>query len=60
MFINNAKYSNFIVDKLLGNIKKGSIGLYVDIGTVGYFKDLKVTKKAYKEKGSSREKISGI
>jgi hypothetical protein len=48
MFINDAKYSTFIVDKLLGSNKKGGIGLYVDIGTIGYFKNLKVTKKALK------------
>jgi hypothetical protein len=29
----------------LGKTKKGYVGLYVDIGTIGYFKDLKVTKK---------------
>lgn len=45
MFINNTPYSTFIVDKMLGNLKKGSIGLWVDIGTVGYFKDLKITNK---------------
>jgi hypothetical protein len=50
MFINDMKYSSFIVDKMLGNNKKGFVGLYVDIGTIGYFKDLKVTKKALKEK----------
>jgi hypothetical protein len=48
MFINNAKYSTFVVDKLLGANKKGGIGLYVDIGTIGYFKNLKVIKKALK------------
>jgi hypothetical protein len=48
MFINDAKYSTFIVDKLLGSNKKGGIGLYVDIGTIGYFKNLKVTKKVLK------------
>lgn len=45
MFINNARYSTFIVDKMLGKTKHGAIGLWVDIGTVGYFKDLKVIKK---------------
>lgn len=43
MFINNAPYSTFVVDSLLGTNAMGSIGLYVDIGTIGYFKDLKVT-----------------
>lgn len=45
LFINDLKYSSFIVDKMLGKTQKGFIGLYVDIGTIGYFKDLKVTKK---------------
>jgi hypothetical protein len=50
MFINDLKYSTFIVDKMLGSNKEGGIGLYVDIGTIGYFKDLKVTKRASKVK----------
>lgn len=50
MFINDAKYSTFIVDKLLGSNKRGGIGLYVDIGTIGYFRNLKVTKRALKVK----------
>ncbi|MES2794575.1 MAG: family 16 glycoside hydrolase [Bacteroidota bacterium] len=48
MFINGMKHSNFIVDKMLGHTKRGSVGLYVDIATIGYFKDLKVTKKPLK------------
>ncbi len=44
MYINNAKYSTFVVDKMKGGSTHGSIGLWVDIGTIGYFKDLKVTK----------------
>lgn len=48
MFINDAKYSTFVVDKLLGTNKKGGIGLYVDIGTIGYFKKLKVFKRELK------------
>ncbi len=43
MFINDAKYSTFVVDKMLSKSKHGSIALYVDIGTTGYFKDLKIT-----------------
>ena len=60
MFINNMKYSTFIVDKMLGKNKKGAIGLYVDIGTIGYFKDLKVTKRALKVKPKAGEKVTGI
>lgn len=60
MFINNLKYSSFIVDKMLGKTKKGFVGLYVDIGTIGYFKDLKVTKRALKVKQRTGEKVNGI
>jgi hypothetical protein len=59
MFINNMKYSSFIVDKMLGNSKKGGVGLFVDIATIGYFKDLKVTKKAIKAKKDG-EAMDGI
>jgi hypothetical protein len=44
MYINDAKYSTFVVDKIKGKTTHGSIALWVDIGTIGYFKDLKVTK----------------
>jgi hypothetical protein len=60
MFINDMKHSTFIVDKLLGTSKKGGIGLYVDIGTIGYFRDIKVTKKTLKVKNQRGEKIEGI
>lgn len=60
MFINDMKYSAFIVDKMLGKNKKGGIGLYVDIGTIGYFKDFKITKRALKVKTGPGEKINGI
>jgi uncharacterized damage-inducible protein DinB len=45
MFINDAKYSTFVVDSMLGKNAKGAVGLYVDIGTIGYFKDLKITPR---------------
>jgi hypothetical protein len=60
MFINDLKYSSFIVAKMLGETKSGSIGLYVDIATIGYFKDLKVTKKALKVNPNKGEKVNGI
>jgi hypothetical protein len=60
MFINNMKYSSFIVDKMLGKVKKGGVGLYVDIATIGYFKDLKVIKRAYKAPVKKEEKQDGI
>lgn len=60
MFMNNMKYSTFIVDKMLGKNKQGSIGLYVDIGTIGYFKDLKVTRKALKVRQEISNKADKI
>jgi hypothetical protein len=42
LYINNQQYPSFIVNKMLGNTVSGSIGLWVEVGTVGYFKDLKV------------------
>ncbi|MCF1751591.1 family 16 glycoside hydrolase [Mariniradius sediminis] len=59
MFINDMRYSSFIVDKMLGTSKKGYVGLYVDIGTIGYFRDLKVTKKALQVRKAG-EKVSDI
>lgn len=60
MFINGMKYSSFVVNKMLGNVKKGSVGLYVDIATIGYFKDLKVIKKALEIKPSQQEAKGSI
>lgn len=60
MFINNMKYSSFIVDKMLGHVKRGGVGLYVDIATEGYFKDLKVTKRALKVSSGTSDKVGGI
>ena len=42
LFINDARYSTLVVPKMLGKTTAGSIGLWVDIGTEGYFKALKV------------------
>ena len=44
LYINNQKSPNLIVNKMLGKSTHGSIGLWVEVGTIGYFKDLKVTK----------------
>jgi hypothetical protein len=44
MYINDAKYSTFVVDKMKGKTTHGSVALWVDIGTIGYFKDLKILK----------------
>lgn len=59
LYINDLKHSSFIVDKMLGNSKKGYIGLYVDIGTIGYFRNPKVTKKALQVKKQG-EKVTDI
>lgn len=45
MYINDAKYSTFVVEKMKGKTTHGSVALWVDIGTIGYFKDLKVIKR---------------
>ena len=60
MFINDMKYSSFVVDKMLGKHKAGGVGLYVDIGTTGYFKDLKVTKRRLAKKKDDGEKVDKI
>ena len=60
MFINDMKYSSFIVDKMLGKHTKGGVGLYVDIGTIGYFKDLKVTKRKFAAPKKAGEKVDDI
>jgi len=60
MFINDMKHSSFIVSKMLGENQKGYVGLYVDIATTGYFRDLKVTKRALKVKQEAGGKINDI
>ena len=45
LYINDTKYSTFVVEKMKGKTTHGSIALWVDIGTIGYFKDLKVIKR---------------
>ena len=42
LFINNEKYSTMVVNPMKGSTRRGAIGLWVDIGTIGYFKDLKI------------------
>ena len=59
LYINDLKHSSFVVDKMLGKNKKGFVGLYVDIGTIGYFRDLKVTKRPLQIRETS-EKASDI
>jgi hypothetical protein len=46
LFIDNSRQPALVVNDLkLGATAPGSIGLWVDIGTEGYFKDLKVIKR---------------
>ncbi|MCS4227025.1 DUF1080 domain-containing protein [Sphingobacterium sp. BIGb0165] len=46
LFIDDTKPPNLIVNDLkMGADKTGAIGLFVDIGTEGFFRDLKVTSK---------------
>jgi hypothetical protein len=45
LFINDAKEATLVVNKMLGRNTHGAIALWVDIGTIGYFKDFKVTKR---------------
>lgn len=60
MYINDMKYSSFIVNKMLGKTQKGYVGLYVDIATIGYFKDLKITKGDFKPTKEIGEKLNDI
>jgi hypothetical protein len=46
LFINNNQQPSLIVNDLKhGANASGSIGFWVETGTEGYFKDLKITKK---------------
>lgn len=42
LFLNNQEAPAFLVTELLGSNTSGTIGLWVDIGTEGYFKELRV------------------
>lgn len=44
LYLNQQKPYTFKVQPLLGESTSGSVGLWVDVGTVGYFKDLKISK----------------
>lgn len=44
LYLNGQKNPSFLVGKMLGNQTSGSVGLRVDIATIAYFKDLKITK----------------
>jgi hypothetical protein len=42
LYLNDQKSPAFLVNKMLGTTTSGSIGLWVEIGTEGFFKDLKI------------------
>lgn len=45
LFLNDNKHPSLIVNESLGNNTAGALGLFVDVGTEGYFRDLKVKKE---------------
>lgn len=46
LFVNDARYPSLIVNDLKhGNNASGGIGLWVDVGTEGYFTDLRISKE---------------
>lgn len=46
LYLNNGKHPAFIVNDLkLGENASGAIGLWVDVGTEGYFTDLKISNE---------------
>lgn len=44
LYLNDQKHPSFIVNDLKGDSESGSIGLWVDVGTEGYFKDFKILR----------------
>lgn len=44
LYLNDQKSPAFIVKEKLGTTSSGSVGLWVEIGTEGYFKDFKIIK----------------
>lgn len=60
MFINDSKYSTFVVSSMLGKNTSGYVGLYVDIGTVGYFRDLKITKRKVQNIKNTTKSVDSI
>jgi len=54
LYLNDARYPSFIVNKMKGTSRAGTIGLYVDIGTEGYFKDLRIISSISPSQGGAR------
>lgn len=46
LYLNNHPRPAFLANPLLGSTTTGTIGLYVDMGTIGYFKDLRLLRIA--------------
>lgn len=45
LFLNDNKQPSLVVNDLkMGADASGALGLFVDVGTEGYFRDLKITK----------------
>jgi hypothetical protein len=46
LYLNDQKHPSFIVGDLKGASEAGSIGLWVDVGTQGFFKDLRILRSS--------------
>lgn len=44
LFLNDGNQPSFLVNEMKNEIISGGIGLWVEVGTEGYFRDLKITK----------------
>jgi len=42
LFLNDREQPSLLVKEMLGSTTSGSVGLWLDIGTEGFFKELKV------------------
>jgi hypothetical protein len=51
LYLNDARYPSFIVNKMKGTSKAGTVGLYVDVGTEGYFKDFRIISSIHPAMG---------
>jgi hypothetical protein len=54
LYLNEARFPSFIVNKMKGTSKAGTIGLYVDVGTEGYFKDFRIISSIPPALGGAR------
>lgn len=44
LYLNGQEHPSFIVNEMKSDSKSGSIGLWVDVGTEGFFKDLRILR----------------